>query len=99
LNVTMNTTPERLDALHTYLNDHLAGATGALRLLDRMIEKSGAEEKAFYVGLHGEIEEDRATLVRLLERAGGEVSGDSLGRFEEHATVQDRHLRSSAGSG
>ncbi|MGE4056316.1 MAG: hypothetical protein AB7F99_16105 [Vicinamibacterales bacterium] len=70
----METKRESGDALHTYLNDHLAGATGALRLLDRLIDEPASEEKSFYAGLRAEIDEDRATLVRLLEGAGGETS-------------------------
>lgn len=43
----MQTKRDSGDALYTYLNDHLAGATGALQLMDRVIEESPSEERAF----------------------------------------------------
>jgi hypothetical protein len=64
------------DALSTYLNDHLAGATAALQLLDHLMEHAEhAGEERFFRGLRDEIAEDRAELERLLHRLGGEASG------------------------
>jgi hypothetical protein len=69
-------TPPHVTALHTYLNDHLAGAVVALQLVDRLIEAPGTpSEAAFLAELRAEIEEDRATLERLLQQLGGTLSG------------------------
>jgi len=61
--------------LHTYLNDHLSGAYGALQLLDHLIAASAdGDERAFYTTLHAEISADKTTLERVLEQSGGEPS-------------------------
>jgi hypothetical protein len=53
--------------LATYLNDHLAGATFALELLDHLIE--GSEEPVLR-SIRNEIEEDRQLLRRLMAACG-----------------------------
>lgn len=57
--------------LGIYLNDHLAGATAGLRLAGRTMESNGRSELSrFLRGLIGEIEEDRAALLSIMERLG-----------------------------
>lgn len=57
------------EPLAIYLNDHLAGSVGALQLIDTLIEHSrGAPLEAKLRSLRGEIEEDQATLRRILDR-------------------------------
>lgn len=58
-----------MNNLETYLNDHLAGATGAVELLEHLSGRSGDEEfKAFCQGLLREVEEDAQGLRLLMER-------------------------------
>lgn len=55
--------------LQTYLNDHLAGATGALQLLGHLIDHAGDSEfAAFCRRLREEIEADVAELRSLMKR-------------------------------
>jgi hypothetical protein len=55
--------------LSIYLNDHLAGSTVGVELTRRVLrENDGSELGTFLRGLLSEIEEDRATLVQLMER-------------------------------
>lgn len=55
--------------LSTYLSDHFAGATGALELLDDLIEKHKGEAiEAFLARLYDEIEADRRELKQLMKR-------------------------------
>jgi hypothetical protein len=55
--------------LGTYLNDHLAGATAALELLDRLAESyEGSELGRFVAGLRADIEADREELADLVWR-------------------------------
>jgi hypothetical protein len=62
-------------ALHAYLNDHLAGATGALDLLDRMIRHAGTpDERRMLTELCADVSQDRATLERLLDVSGARTS-------------------------
>jgi hypothetical protein len=62
-------------ALSTYLNDHLAGSSAALELVDHLADlHSDPERKRFFIGLRAEIEEDRAVLQRLLENVGSKES-------------------------
>jgi hypothetical protein len=62
--------------LATYLNDHLAGATGAISLLDHLIETTQiANGKEFFTTIRAEVWADRQTLHDLLQRCGGELSG------------------------
>lgn len=50
-----------------YLNDHLAGARGALDLIDDIVEGDTDDElKRFLVGLRTEIDEDREQLRRVM---------------------------------
>ena len=61
--------------LTTYLNDHLAGAVGALELIDHLIATHAHTPLAgFLTGLRGEIEEDKTTLQGLIKKLGGEES-------------------------
>lgn len=64
------------DALRTYLNDHLAGATGALQLLEHMAGSAESPaDKQFFVNLHAEVSEDRDILAGLIEKTGKQPSG------------------------
>jgi hypothetical protein len=59
------------DNLATYLNDHLAGSTGALELLDVAIEDDPDDDlRAFLVRLRGDIEYDRGVLEDLMAKLG-----------------------------
>jgi hypothetical protein len=60
------------DNLATYLNDHLAGATGALELLGNAIEDEDDDDelRAFLVRLRGDIEYDRGVLEDLMAKLG-----------------------------
>ena len=59
------------DALRTYLNDHLGGATAALQLLGHLADSAEtSEEKSFFQTLHAEITEDRGVLEQIIERTG-----------------------------
>ena len=64
------------EALRTYLNDHLAGATGALQLLEHLADSAESPaDKQFFVNLHAEVSEDRDLLTGLIERTGKQPSG------------------------
>ncbi|HEX6862545.1 MAG TPA: hypothetical protein VF414_07015 [Thermoanaerobaculia bacterium] len=53
----------------TYLNDHLAGATGAVELLEHLEkEHAGTEVGRLAAGLRADVEADRQTLESLMER-------------------------------
>ncbi|HEY2343039.1 MAG TPA: hypothetical protein VGH90_08430 [Chthoniobacteraceae bacterium] len=57
--------------LEIYLNDHLAGAHGALELLDHLVDGASSEPLAnFLSALQKEIEEDSAVLKGLVARLG-----------------------------
>lgn len=63
------------EALHTYLHDHLAGATFALNLLETLTESHRGESLGtFASGLRSEVEADRALLQDLAERVGSDPS-------------------------
>lgn len=63
------------DALRTYLNDHLGGASAALQLLEHMAGAARlAEDREFFQTLHAEIAEDREVLSQLISAAGGQAS-------------------------
>ena len=65
----MSSDRERL--LGTYLNDHLAGSTVAVELVGRArAQNEGTPLGRFLSDLAGEIEEDRETLERVMERLG-----------------------------
>ncbi len=58
-----------LKLLSTYLNDHLAGSTVGVELCRRAASNNaGTELGGFLDGLAGEIEEDRDTLHKVMER-------------------------------
>jgi hypothetical protein len=53
----------------TYLNDHFAGSTAALQLLDHLIKTGGiAGDQEFFTALRAEIAEDQAVLEGLIRR-------------------------------
>src|SRR4051794_35336813 len=57
--------------LNTYLNDHLAGATGALELLGHLIDHADEPEfEAFCRRLRTEIESDVSELRGFMQRLG-----------------------------
>jgi hypothetical protein len=59
-----------------YLNDHLAGSCGALRLLDDLAGRQGDPSgREFFLALKGRIEADQKLLRELLAQAGMEESG------------------------
>ena len=63
------------DLLATYIHDHLAGASGALNLIeDLRDDHTGEPLGRFAAGLLSEIEEDRATLEQIANRVGGDYS-------------------------
>ena len=65
--------------LKIYLNDHLAGATAAVALVDRMIEaEAGGERGPFLTRLKGEIAEDRETLEAVMAANGVSVQRPKL---------------------
>src|SRR4051794_20954345 len=60
--------------LSIYLNDHLAGATGALELAKRAAsENEDSELGTFLAGLVTEIAEDRETLMDIMATLGASV--------------------------
>ena len=61
--------------LERYLNDHLAGASGALQLIQHLIETlDEPEAREFFVQLKADITGDRALLENLIISAGLETS-------------------------
>jgi len=61
--------------LTRYVNDHLAGSSGALLLVDEIASHhDDPEARQFFDSLKGKIEEDRATLDGLLKRIAEEPS-------------------------
>lgn len=87
------------DSIGTYLNDHLAGSGAALDLIDAL--KSQVEDgdfRAALEGVHGEILEDRETLISIMERLGiaqgtvkqlGGRLGEKALRFKSSEMVTD----------
>jgi hypothetical protein len=64
-----------MEDLSSYLNDHLAGAVGALELLDRLIKTyEGKPLERFFAELRGEIDADQKTLQELIDRLDLEES-------------------------
>jgi hypothetical protein len=72
------------DDLSVYLNDHLAGATAGVKLAHRATDD----------GIAAEIEEDRATLIDVMERLG--VRQDPVKVALGWAAVQAARLRFAA---
>lgn len=57
--------------LQSYLNDHLAGSEGAIKLVEHLIKSSqGDPENVFYKGLKRTIKGDQKLLNDLMESAG-----------------------------
>ncbi len=66
-----NRTAKTPGPLATYLNDHLAGSTAALQLLDHLVETAGTPaERQFFTTIRAEVADDRATLEDLTRRIG-----------------------------
>lgn len=66
----------KVEAMASYLNDHLAGAEGAVSTLEDLIERQDNDAaRAFFTQLHDEIGKDRDLLQNLLEGLGYEESG------------------------
>ncbi len=62
--------------LTRYINDHLAGSSGALLLIQEIADKHDVPEaKVFFQELHGKVMEDRRTLEGLLKRIDQAPSG------------------------
>jgi hypothetical protein len=62
-------------ALIVYLNDHLAGSTAALQLLDNLHDTAeGLEDRRFFEALRSAVSEDRETLLRVMRDVGGRES-------------------------
>lgn len=64
-----------MNDLSAYMNDHLAGSTAALEMLDHLIKRhKGKPLGDFFKQLETEIEEDVRTLQRLIDQSRGEES-------------------------
>ena len=84
-----------LKYLAVYLNDHLAGATGGHELAKRAASSAeDTEYGPFLSELEHEIAEDRASLIRIMERfdvkqdrlkTTGAYIGEKLGRLKPNA--------------
>jgi hypothetical protein len=55
--------------LERYLNDHISGSAAALSLLETLA-KTDIADAEFHLGLREEIDQNRATLLKLLHSAG-----------------------------
>lgn len=83
--------------LSMYLDDHLAGSSGAVRLAGRLRDRDpGSELGRVLDDLIGEIEEDRTTLHRIMELMGatpstvkrtGAVAAEMLGSLRHRLPV------------
>ncbi|MEO7099355.1 MAG: hypothetical protein ABI162_08330 [Luteolibacter sp.] len=61
--------------IERYLNDHLAGATGAVRLIQELADKAeNTVDREFFERLQEEVESDRVLLQDLLAVIGAEPS-------------------------
>ena len=64
-----------MEELTDYLNDHLAGAVGALELLDRLVETyKGKPLEKFFRDLRTDIEHDQGQLKELIQKLGVQES-------------------------
>ena len=64
-----------MEALASYLNDHLAGSVAALELLDRLIDVSKHNSREhFFRELREEIDADHHTLKEIMTKVGAEES-------------------------
>ena len=62
-------------SLHTYMNDHLSGATMALQLIDHLLATvTHEDERSFLTRLRQEVTDDRHTLETVLTQSGGQTS-------------------------
>ena len=60
-----------METLERYLNDHLAGSSGALLMIDHIIGNCDSPEaEEFFRDLKSKVEDDRALLEELLSTAG-----------------------------
>ena len=96
----MSQQDERQEALATYLNDHLAGATGGLELARRLADRyrdGGAGP--FLDQLAREVEQDRDMLKDAMERLGDtreqHQAGDGVGGREGEPAQAQRRVRDS----
>jgi hypothetical protein len=63
------------DPLATYLHDHLAGASGAIDLIEDLRDDHEGEPLSYFATtLLSEIQEDRTTLEELAHRLGGDYN-------------------------
>ncbi|WP_228452652.1 hypothetical protein [Streptomyces alkaliterrae] len=87
----------RATSLTVYLNDHLVGATAGVRLMERLERQAEDEQVAEELArLAEEIDEDRATLLRLMRELDVPVRrfmivagrlGETLGRFKPNGRL------------
>jgi hypothetical protein len=72
--------------LERYLNDHLAGSSGAVDLIQALAD-ADIEQRAFFVELKTKVEEDRVVLKELIECLGHTSSGilQAAGSLSEKA--------------
>jgi hypothetical protein len=64
-----------MEALTSYLNDHLAGSIAALELLDRLVDvHEGKLLEKFFKTLREDIQQDQGQLKELIEKLGAEES-------------------------
>ena len=64
-----------MEDLTDYLNDHLAGAVGAVELLDRLVETyTGKPLEKFFRDLRTDIEHDQGQLKELIQKLGVQES-------------------------
>jgi len=68
------THPVRLEPLHAYLKNHLAGSVAALELIDHLRSASPIEDRQFLSTLRHEVEADQQVLQALLHDLGGTAS-------------------------
>lgn len=81
--------------LPTYLNDHLAGATGITDLSARAASSNkGSQYGDFLEEIHREIEEDKATLEQLMDRL--DVKKDPLKTTAAHVAEKFGRLKPNA---
>lgn len=88
--------------LRTYMADHHAGSVAAVEQIKHYLKThEGSPRAAFLREILGEIEEDRATLLDLLQRVGGSESAikdaaawvmDKLSRAKLNEVAKNREL-------
>ena len=87
--------------LLTYLKDHLAGATGALEILDHLISThAGTPLEPLFKRLHEEIAQDRRALEGIIRQFGSSESPiRNTGAWLGEKLVRIKFLLEGAGSG